>query len=242
MADSDFFNKVDEALQGKEPEAVVPEVTEPVKVKVGEEEYTQEELERYVGLGKIGAEAEEKYKTPINRVWPEFTKKSQQLSEYETKIKELESKTVAPAVNQPLTPEQRAEAVRQLDDLLKDSTVLKDTSRNTTREELQAKDLLNDVALTISNAEEAGLPKSSVADVLDYMQTTGIRNPDVAYRAMFQDEIIRSEAEKIASLKKTPMVTTTQTTAGGKTPAEVKITKENLARLVEEELSKGSSI
>jgi len=60
--------------------------------KFGEEEYTQEQLEELVNFGKLAKEAEEKYDTKIDRVYPEFTKKSQKLKEYEQRIQEYENK------------------------------------------------------------------------------------------------------------------------------------------------------
>jgi len=44
--------------------------------KFGEEEYTKEQLEELVSFGKLAKEAEERYNTKIDRVYPEFTKKN----------------------------------------------------------------------------------------------------------------------------------------------------------------------
>src|SRR5258707_5967074 len=55
-----------------EPNTETPESQEVEKINLGGEEYTQEELTKLVGLGKIGLEAEQKYKTRLDRVWPEF--------------------------------------------------------------------------------------------------------------------------------------------------------------------------
>ena len=82
MAD-DFYKdeEVTEEVENKE---------EPETIKVGDKEYTQDELQKIVGLGEIGLEAEEKYKTKIDRVWPEYTKGQQRLQDLERKVEEYE--------------------------------------------------------------------------------------------------------------------------------------------------------
>ena len=67
VADKDEFLKEEEIPQEKTAQEIE-------KVKIGEQEYTQEELDRYVKLGKLAQEAEDKYNTKLDRVWPEYTK------------------------------------------------------------------------------------------------------------------------------------------------------------------------
>jgi hypothetical protein len=59
------------------------------KIKVGEKEYTQDELNTLVGLGQIAQEVETRYNTKIDRVYPEFTKSQQKLKTYESEIETL---------------------------------------------------------------------------------------------------------------------------------------------------------
>ena len=66
MADTDFFDKPEEKVDEPKEE----EKQEEAKVKVGEKEYTQDELSKLVGLGEIGAEAEEKFNVKLDKVWP----------------------------------------------------------------------------------------------------------------------------------------------------------------------------
>lgn len=238
MADDFFKQEVNDALAGEQPQE------QNDNIKIGDREFTQEELNRRIGLSDIAIEAEDKYKTKIDRVWPEFTKKSQAISDYEKRIQELETKTQQPAQQQSyqLTPEQRSEAVKQLDDLLKDSRVLDERTRTINREELAAKDLITDINVLLDEAKQDGKPTADVAQILEHMSQTGIKNPRSAYRDMFFDELAQVEADKLSTLRRPGLVTTTQSTAGGKVPMTPKAprTREELMAAVNEELSRGS--
>lgn len=228
----------------EEAEPVVETQPENQEIKLGDETYSQEELQRLVGLGKIGAEAEEKFKTKIDRVWPEYTKTRQQLSEYETKIKDYEERLKSVPVQtqtqpvQPtqLTPDQRAEAIRQLDDLLKESKFLDERTRYITREERAAEQLINDIGSVVSGAEADGKPVANTQELLDYMAETGIKNPQLAYEVMFRDELAKIQSDKLNSLRQPGMTTTSQSTAGSKLPPTTKVTRQNLHQLVQEAL------
>src|SRR3990167_9054592 len=87
---SDFFEDKTEEKVVEQTE----EVQEPEKVKVGEKEYTQEELSRLVGLGEIGREAEEKYNVKIDRIWPNHQQTINEKLELEKRLKDLEEKQV----------------------------------------------------------------------------------------------------------------------------------------------------
>ena len=199
-----------------------PVEDEPQKIKVGEQEYDQAELEKLVGLGKIGAELEEKWKTPIDRVYPEFTKSRQAISDWERKYGELEAKVSQQPATQPngqLTEEQRRLALEQLENLGVGPKAFNEQVRNTVREELAARDLLDDVNLVVSAAGENGLPKTDPQAILNHMQETGIRNPQKAYNDMYSDELDKIKEEKLTSLKSPGMVTTSSSTAGSKQPS-----------------------
>ena len=58
------------------PDVITPAVNksaEPNKIEIEGEQFTKEELSKLIGLGKIGKDAEDKYHTKIDKVWPEYT-------------------------------------------------------------------------------------------------------------------------------------------------------------------------
>jgi small-conductance mechanosensitive channel len=211
MADKDFFE-----------EEKVEEVQEPQKIKVGEKEYDQADLEKLVGLGEIGREMEEKWKTPIDRVYPEYTKSRQALSDRDRKIEELEAKTtqqVAQAPTGQLSEEQRKLALDQLENLGVGPKAIADMTRNIYREEAAARDLLDDTNRVVANASESGFPKTDPQALLNHMAETGIKNPQKAYNDMYAEELDRIKEEKLGSLRSSGMVTTSSSTAGSKQPS-----------------------
>ncbi len=68
------------------------------------------------------------------------------------------------------------------------------------------------------------------------MAETGIKNPQKAYKDMFEDELDAIKEKKLAEIKPQGMITTNGSQAGGKQPAPVKITRANLTSLVQQAL------
>jgi len=71
---SDFFDET--KLEEKEEET-----TEPEKIKVGEKEYTQDELNKVVGLGETASEYEQKWNSPIKDIYKGYTQTTQEKKE-----------------------------------------------------------------------------------------------------------------------------------------------------------------
>lgn len=246
MADNNdqFFNDVNAALGGdapvEEPEGGIEKIE---KFKVGDGEYTQDELEQLVGLGKIGREAEEKYQTKLDKVWPNFQRTVNEKKELEERLKAIEGQEVAKKAESgaELTPEElaaqaRAEA-KKLGIVTKDDL---DTYFETQYAQRRAGEkLLDETNAIVKEATDLGKPKTTAADLLEFMQERGFRDPHDAYEIMFKDELKKWEKEQLASAKPSGLYTQSQSTAGGKSPAPVKITKDNLEQLVNESLQGG---
>jgi hypothetical protein len=214
-------------------------IDEPQTIKLGEKEYSQDDLSRLVGLGEIAVELEDKWKTKIDRVFPEYTKATQALSDRDRKIAELEEKVNKPTQQaqsfEQLTAEQKEAARKQLEDLGYGQSAF----RQIVREELAAKELLSDIDGLLSDAKDNGNPVTTPQDLLKHMSDTGIKNPTKAYRDMFESELDAIKEKKLAEIKPAGMVTTSASTAGSKQPAPAsKPTNRNdLAKLVQEALS-----
>lgn len=252
----DFFDP--NALQDAGGDTVVEE-----KIKVGEKEYSQAELQRIVGLGEIGLEAEQKFKTRIDRVWPNYQQvinEKRELSEKLTKLeqdretakKELERLTNSqsqtaqqiqqqPANNQfqqqQYTAEQiREAALKQAEELGIGPKAQYELAKRAAMEVMQGQQLISDVSSVIDNMTAEGLPSVTVEDILNHMQTEGFRNPEKAYKDMFEKEYMQHQIEKTAQLKRGGIASTQQSIAGAKQPPTVKVTKDNLDQLVAEAL------
>jgi len=228
----------------KEPDTEIHEesqVQEPEKVKVGEKEYTQEELNKVVELGEIGREVESKYNTKLDKVWPEYTKATQELKT----LREEKARIEAERVNQKqqsgeqLTDEEVAqqarEQARRIGLALNEDVEAKVTQK--VMEVLEARDLLN----TCKEYEgeysgKDGRPSFKTKEILEYMDETGIKNPEKAYKDKYEKELDSWKEEQIKKSKPSGLYTERAAQAGSREPSEIKPTKDNLDQLIKDAL------
>lgn len=219
----------------QETKVETPQTTpEVVNIKVGDAEYSQEELSKLVGLGKTAVALEEKWNTPIENLNSAFTKTStelKQIREDQERAKLLETQKKADAGEQ-ISPEEQEKLVRQ--ELSKYGVLTKAEADEYVSKALgnymEGQKLLGDVNNVISEAETDGKPKISAEDLLVYMQETGIKNPAKAYKDKFEPELDRIKEEKLKGIKPEGLYTTPTSTAGAKAPQPVTLTKENLSQ------------
>ena len=206
------------------------------KVKIGEKEYEQAELNRLVGLGEMASEVEAKWNTKYDKVYPEYTKATQALKEREAELTELRAKldTKAEPAKAEWNDETKAQAKKALQEIFGDELLPKKEAEQfyTVRE--QAKTLISESESVLADAKKDGKPTAAIEDLLKHMEETGIKSPQKAYKDMFETELDQWKEEKLKSLKPSSFHTTTASTAGGKEPASVPVTRENLRSLLDE--------
>ena len=238
----DFFDKT--------PEEVKP--AEPAPVKVGEKEYSQDELSQLVGLGESAREYETKWNRKIGDFYPDYTQKSQKLAEYERQLDERvkqdeEKRRIELEEKKPkdLTPgevrELAQQQARELGIVTRDefSTEVNKAVANA----LSARQLLEDINAVVGEAEEKGQPKTTSEDVLKYMDENGVKSPEKAYKLMFEKEIDLWKEEKLKGIRPSGMETQTGSTAGAKQgPPPKPVTKDNLAQVIRESLTRGRGV
>ena len=216
---ADFFKK-EEEVKVEEPKVE----EKPTTIKVGEKEYTQEELSRKVGLGELADELESKWNTKIDRLYPEFTKSTQELSELR-KYKEGQEQLATEAKakkGEELTPEEaKKRAISEADNL---GLVHSGNVNQFIGSYLAARDLIDDTEAVVEQNASEGKPKASVQDLIDYMNETGIKNPQVAYKAKFDKEIDDWKIVQLARVKANGMQTLDSSNAGSKQTEIPKIT------------------
>lgn len=237
---ADFFSK--KPAEDPQPEADNAPVEEqpqeaPEKITVGDKSYDQDELERLVGLGQIAAEAEEKYDTKIDRVYPEFTKSRQELSELRKQAEEREQAELNAKAN--------TQGWANLSKQEQDNIVLKELENvmgwnprdidRIVQEKLEARELLYDVQDFIGDAREKGLPSVTEREVLERMERTG-EDVESAYRSMFPSQIKEWEKSQIESQKQPGMVTETSGGRLSQGPQPTKVTRDNLDDMVDRSL------
>ena len=215
-------------------EPVIEASQAPSNIKVGDAEYSQEELSRLVGLGKTAVELEEKWNTPIDSLNSAFTKTStelKQIKEEQERQKLLETQRKANEGEQ-LSPEEQETLVRK--ELGKYGVVTKDEANTLVNQAvsqyMEGQKLLSEVSGIISSAEAEGKPKVTAEELLLHMQETGIKSPAKAYKDKFEDVLDKMKEEKLKGIKPQGLYTTQASTAGAKAPQPVSLTKENLSQ------------
>lgn len=221
MADDFFGASIDDA----DTPVIVPE---PAKIKIGEEEFDLEQAQRLVSLGKIGLEAEEKYNTRLDRVWPEFTKTKNEMKELHNQMQ-----VRAEPQADPNDEMEKAKAVlKNLGFMTKEEA--QSLTQTQYRQYREAEKVLESTqALEAKYNGTDGRPKANAEDLLMYMQETGIRNPEVAYKIKYEDEL---DSWRSKQIKKKPGLTTETAVQADKQPSDVRPNPDNLLSMISEAL------
>src|SRR3990167_5602387 len=211
MADDDFL---------KEPETPEePEKTEePEKIKLGDSEYTQEELNELVKLGGVAKEYETKWDRKIDTIYPRYLEATKKLSELEKQVEEETKSKPEPPLGSP--EEVKTQALKQAKEL---GLVTVDDINNYIDARVEGFKLREDVGTLIDDAKENGKPLPTEDELLNYMAENGIRNPDKAYKLMFEDELDAWKEKKLKSIKTEGLKTQETSTAGETKVPEVKV-------------------
>jgi hypothetical protein len=221
-------------------EETVPEIS---TVKVGEKEYTQDELSRLVQLGEMGKEVEERYNTKLDRVYPEYTKATQRVRELE-KIEQEYVKSQQNKINVPENEEQAIkearEAARKLG--LVDVETFRDELGKSFREYYEkerAAERILDQARGFEKEIDGsdGRPKFETEKVLQFMVDSGVQDLMTAYKVMNESNLDVWKEQQLGKAKKAGLKTQESTVAGSsKQPADVKVNKDNFDQLLQEAL------
>lgn len=230
--------------EGEQLEEVAGEQAEVEKIRLGETEYTQDELQELVGLGSKAREVGESH-GGFDKFVSEFGKKSQRIGELKSELEKVKTSSVTPTGE--LTDEatrQAQEAARKLGIVLTDD--VKSMVAEILDKEFDGKysvrrsgeKLLEQVkSLETEIDGEDGRPKFESEKVLTFMQENpGITDPQRAYEAMNLDKIAEWKAEQILKSRKTG-ITTTTSTQSNKMPPQVSVNRDNLHELMTEALN-----
>lgn len=194
-------------------------------VKVGDQDYSYEELNDLVSRGKFAREVETKYNTKLDRLMPEYTKATQKLKEYEPKITEYEDrlKEYEAKLNPQsgdLTDAQKIEALKQAArmGLITEETLEEKVTNIIDRRFTQlttANSKISETRDVIDKYKgEYGI-EASIDDVIDFMRNEGIKNPKYAMDIMFGDRLEEIRNQK-AKARDDEFLTQSSSTTGAK--------------------------
>lgn len=230
---ADLRNKPDvpekDTPEGEKEEA-------PEKIKLGDEEYTQDELQSMVGLGKKAKSIEEKHGS-LDDFQSDWGRKADAIGKLKKEVEELKKTKVAEkqATGQELSREEQvSQALAQAQEI---GLVTKDNIRQYVSEYLEGKELLDNCrGLEEETDGKDGRPAFKTKEILDHMTETGIKNPERAYKDKFWDQLSEWERKQIKDSKPKGLVTESTSAAGGKQPKAIKVNKNNLEEMVREAL------
>lgn len=242
---NDFFSKRPADAGDDTTQQDTPQVTEPEKIKVGEVEYDPQELDKLVNLGKLGQEMQTKYNTDFQKVWPEYTRSRQELKEAKEAREELEKfkKEQEEAKNEgqemdPSAVAQAQQAARKLKILMDDDVDAKIVPKfRTWYQQERATERLLDGCKGLEKTLDGkdGRPAFRTEEILQYMSDTGIKDPELAYKAKYEPQIDQWKADQFSKGKRPGMATITDG-ATTKTPKPVKVTRDNVDELMSQAL------
>lgn len=226
---------------------------DPEKIKIGEKEYTQDELSKLVGLGETAQEYQSKWNRSISDFYPDYTKKSQRLAELEkaeaerevARQKQEEKEREERAAKGKLTPEEiKQMALKEAKELgIVTQDVFEEAVNRKVNQIISGNKLIEDAEAAIDEYKEKYGITTSVADVLKHMDEEGFKKPDKAIKDMFEEQIDKVKVQKLQGIKPEGMYTQEGGTAGGKQPPpRERITRDKLADAIRTSLTRSRGV
>ena len=232
--DNNFFN------ENKDEETKTEEISteEPTLIKLGDKEFSQDELLQKVGLAEKVSELEGKYNTKLDSVWPEYGRSQTKVKELEARIAEMQTQKQDTGEIDPTTAKQALEAARKLGLLTKEDGVMTRAEfREAYMQERETDRLMGELETLEADVDgKDGRPKFEKISVLEHMKDTGIKNPMKAYKDMYETQLDEWKTKELSKSKGQGMYTVNQSSQGSKKPIDIKPTKDNLDQLVAEAL------
>lgn len=205
------------------------------KLKIGEEEFSQDELQELIGAGKKLKDIEKKNDQSIDDIVSSWGKRGNEIGKYKQQLEELESKIKEPDV--PKTEAQlSAEEERKLvvEQAKQFGLLTRDEAMSLVEEiytqKRNGEKMLSSVNKVIRQAKEKGQPETTPEKLLEFMSDpANPKDPAKAYKLMFEDDLDKWKEERLSKVKPNSMRTKETTpTAGAKQFTAPKLTRDNL--------------
>lgn len=240
---TDFFQS------GEQPETPVDsqeapegEQEAPGTFKVGETEYTAEQIQEMAGLKEKVSEIEKNH-GGLENLTSLYGKQANELGQLRKQLEEVQSTKQQQELSrkqqsgEELTPEEQSAQAKQFLDQL--GYVNNQNARQVINEVLEARELVKECkSLEEEINGSDGRPAFKSQEVIEFMQKEGARNPMTAYKLMNEESLDKWKESELGKGRKPGLNTLSPTTAGqSKEPKPVKITYDNLAAQMAEALN-----
>lgn|SRR3990167_5151166 len=189
----------------------------PSNIVINGQEYTPEDAQSLIELGSKTRDLEKQWNTPVDKVWPEYGKLSQERTQWQSEKARLEGQLSTfqnkqqQGVETPADVTQAREAARKLgltlnEDLEKQGYIKKDQLDEYYSQKEQEKSAVQQVLDTADKlAKEIdgtdGRPKFHKKAVIAYANAYGFSDLNEAYEDMHSEQIKSWKEEQIAKSK-----------------------------------------
>lgn len=229
---ADFFDKTDD--EGNDL---------PSTFKIGEKEYTQEQVENMVSKAQQVEELEGRYNTKLDRVWPEYGKSQNELKSLKEELEQLRNQSQQQPIREEgdLSEEQvriAQEQARKIGILTQSDfdKMMNEKFKTYYNQERFAEKLIEDGHRLESEINGSdGRPKFVLEEVLEYMAETGHKDLMKAYKDKYDSQIEDWKAQQLKNARPQPF-STQDSTFSNREPSPIKPTKANIYDLVDEGL------
>lgn len=209
MANNDFFTDD----QKEEAE----------KIKLGDQEFSADELSDLIGAGKKLKDLEEKQGQPIEDVLSSWGKRGEVIGDQKKRLEEAErelERLKNPPAKEVIDQENvKKEVLNELKDfgvMTKDE--VQEMINNIYRTNRDGERLLAQVKRVSREAKADGKPAVEPEKLLEFMaDPNNPKDPEKAYKIMFEPELEEWKKGRINQAKKPSMITIDKSSAGAKT-------------------------
>lgn len=220
-------------------EAPAETVEAPIRIKIGDDEFDQDEAKRLIELGKIGREAEEKYNTKIDKIWPDYSKTKNDFKELQESRQTAQIETKVENGEELSEEEQNLQAQRYLKEKL--GVVTKDDFEDLYQQRRGAERVI-DQGLQLEKDIDGsdGRPAFKLEAVLEHAKIFPSSDLMKVYKDLNEQALDTWKEGQLGKLKKPAVPTSPTASVGTKQPAPVQITKDNLSQALLEELNQNA--
>lgn len=218
------------------------------KIKLGELEFTQEELNELVGAGKKLKEIEEKQGQPVDDILKSWGRRGEEIGNYKKKVEELETNlkkvTETPPSKEELDEEQVKTQV--INEAKKYGLLTKEEASQLMNdfynERRSGEKLLYKAQRVLRTASKEGKPTTNLENLLQFMaDPANPKDPKNAYDIMFKKELKDWEQKQLQTIKNKGMVTLTNVPTTKNPDRKSVNSKEALAEQLREHFTNYSS-
>lgn len=207
------------------------------KFKIGEEEFTEDELSGILGKYKKLEEVEKEH-GDLDNIVSNYGRRANEIGDLKKQLEEAQSAKDKKAENDGEAPQPLTRS--EIEEVFNESGVVTTKNFTTFYNQMRSAEKLIGQCSRIEKKhnpyEAEELPEFKTQEMLEYMDQNRITDPEKAYKLRYEKEIDEWKSKQYSKAKPQAQHTEGASTPGAKEPAEVKIDGTNLKQILREHL------